>query len=65
MNVKGILIEGRDGKEYLVGCGHLEHGRLVGRLASVAVRTEDSATSRIPARRPGSPRHSTVRENHG
>ena len=30
MNVKGILIEGRDGKEYLVGFGHGEDGRLVG-----------------------------------
>ena len=30
MNVKGILIEGRDGKEYLVGFGHEDTGRLVG-----------------------------------
>jgi hypothetical protein len=30
MNVKGILIEGRDGHEYLVGFGHDETGRLVG-----------------------------------
>ena len=30
MNVKGILIEGLDGKEYLVGFGHQGTGRLVG-----------------------------------
>ncbi len=56
MKVKGILVEGRDGKEYLIGVGQRVHGRGEGPALS---RRNGEAWTRLEETREAS---KTVRE---